>query len=58
MKILCKISDAVELFGRETVEKVIYLVDISGPDEMYITFTDMEMYDEANCVSFMYFEEC
>lgn len=56
MKILCKISDATELFGREIVEKVIYLCELSDPDEMYITFTDMEMHDEANCVSFMYFE--
>lgn len=52
-----KILKAVEEFGPNTVQEVKLLVDMADPDGAYTQFEDMYMFEHADCVAFLYFEE-
>jgi len=41
----------------EVVNEVRMIVEFSDPDGAYTTFEDQGMYDHAECVSMLYFEQ-
>jgi hypothetical protein len=51
-----KYKEAVSLYGSDVVDMVLQLVEVSDPDGMFSQFEDMDMYDEAECVSFFFFD--
>ena len=52
-----KIQEAIQNFGADVVEYVQMVVEFADPDGAYTTFEDRDMYDHAECVSFLYFED-
>jgi hypothetical protein len=52
-----KISSAREDFGNDIVDVVIEMVQMSDADGAYTIFEDNEMWDHAQVVSFLYFED-
>jgi hypothetical protein len=51
-----KIQEAITLYGRDIVNEVIMMVEMSDADGVYTTFEDMDMFDHSECVSMIYFE--
>jgi len=51
------LQEAVNCFGLEVVNEVRMIVEFSDPDGAYTTFEDQGMYDHAECVSMLYFEQ-
>jgi hypothetical protein len=51
-----KIQEAITLYGRDIVNEVIMLVEVSDADGVYSTYEDMGMFDHSECVSMIYFE--
>ena len=52
-----KIHEAVETFGLSVVQEVRMVVELADPDGAYTQFEDMCMFEHAECVSLLYFEE-
>lgn len=52
-----RLKQAIEIFGVDTVTEVVELVKISDADGAYTLFEDEGMFEEAECLSYMYFEE-
>lgn len=52
-----RILEAVESFGLSTVQEVRLLVNMADPDGAYTQFEDEGMFEHAECVAFLYFEE-
>jgi hypothetical protein len=52
-----KILEAVENFGLSTVQEVRLMVNMADPDGAYTQFEDEGMFEHAECVAFLYFEE-
>ena len=52
-----KIHEAVETFGLSVVQEVRMVVELADPDGAYTQFEDMGMFEHAECVAFLYFEE-
>jgi len=52
-----RIENAITQFGPKIVEDVQNMVELFDADGMYTTFSDKGMYEHAECVSFIYFEE-
>lgn len=52
-----KIHEAVETFGLSVVQEVRMVVELADPDGAYTQFEDMGMFEHAECVSLLYFEE-
>ena len=57
MAIKEKILEAVENFGLSTVQEVRLMVNMADPDGAYTQFEDEGMFEHAECVAFLYFEE-
>jgi hypothetical protein len=53
---MSKFEEAIELFGREVVSEVNTAVDMADADSAYVLFEDLNMFDHAGCVEFLYFE--
>ena len=51
-----KIQEAITLYGRDIVNEVIMLVEVSDADGVYSTYEDMGMFDHSECVSMIYFK--
>lgn len=49
-------KQAIEEFGAGVVRMVIQAVELTDPDMAWATFQDMEMFEHADCVEFLYFE--
>jgi hypothetical protein len=54
---MSKFEEAIELFGRHVVSEVNTAVDMADADGAYALFEDLNMYDHAECVEFLYFGE-
>jgi hypothetical protein len=52
-----KLTQAVENFGREVVAEVRTIVEFADADGAYTTFEDSGMFEHAECVEFLYFED-
>lgn len=52
-----KILEAVETFGLSTVQEVRMVVELADPDGAYTQFEDMGMFEHAECVALLYFDE-
>jgi hypothetical protein len=52
-----KISSARKDYGDEVVNVVIEMVQMSDADGAYVIFEDNEMFDHAEVVSLLYFED-
>jgi|LauGreDrversion4_2_1035121.scaffolds.fasta_scaffold54831_3 hypothetical protein len=53
-----KIQEAIETYGRDVVAEVRELVAISDPDGVWSTCQDMGMFEHAECIELLYFEDC
>lgn len=51
-----KIDEAVEVFGKDIVQEVMSVVEISDADGAYSMFEDMGYFEHAECVEMIYFE--
>lgn len=47
---------AIELFGRDVVADVELQVELADCDGAYTLFEDAGMFEHAECVEFLYFE--
>lgn len=47
---------AITEYGRDIVSDVVAIVNMSDPDGAYSQFQDLGMYEHAECVEFIYFE--
>jgi hypothetical protein len=52
-----KIQEAVNNWGSDVVSIVTDLVNLADADGAYVQFEDMGMFEYAECVEFLYFEE-
>lgn len=52
-----RVKLAIERFGLDTVASTLSSVALCDPDFAHTAFEDMEMEDNAACVSFLFFEE-
>lgn len=50
-----KLSEAIELYGKEVVAEVYSIVRMSDPDCAFIAFQDQGMFEHAECVEFLFF---
>ena len=50
------IKAAIEIYGRQKVEEIIELVEMSDPDGVYSIMMDFEDEDGAAIVEMIYFE--
>jgi hypothetical protein len=49
-------KQAIKDFGEGVVRMVIQAVELADPDMAWATFNDMEMFEHADCIEFLYFE--
>ena len=47
--------EAVGIFGKDVVDEVIAIVNLSDPDAAAIQFEDEDLDDHVSCVEFIYF---
>lgn len=52
-----KIQEAVKNWGSDVVSTVTEVVNLADADGAYVQFEDMSMFEYAECVEFLYFEE-
>ena len=52
-----RLREAIDCFGLEVVKEVRMIVQFSDPDGAYSNFEDEGMYEHAECVEFLYFEQ-
>lgn len=52
-----KIHEAVETFGLSIVQEVRMVVELADPDGAYTQFEDMSMFEHAECVVMLYFDD-
>jgi hypothetical protein len=52
-----RIEEAVKIFGEGVVYTVTELVNVCDTDGVYTTFEDMGMYEHAECLSYLYWED-
>lgn len=52
-----RILKAMEEYGKEVVSTVVEIVSVSDPDGAYVHFEDYGMYEHAECVEYIYFED-
>lgn len=52
-----RIDEAVKIFGAGIVTTVIELVDVCDADGVYTNFEDMGMYEHAECLSYLFWED-
>lgn len=52
-----KLQQAIEDFGKGIVSEVRTIVQFADADGAYTTFQDQGMYEHAECVEFLYFED-
>jgi hypothetical protein len=50
-----KIEEAIETYGKQVVDTVLMLVGVSDPDGAHNQLEDMGMYEEAECLEFLFF---
>ena len=50
-----KFLEAVNIFGKDVVDEVIAIVNLSDPDTAAIQFEDEDLDDHVACVEFIYF---
>lgn len=46
--------EAIELFGNDTVNEVMAVVELSDTDGAITMFEDMGKFDHADCIEFLY----
>lgn len=51
-----KVQEAITCFGRQVVNEVVFIVQMSDPDGAYTLFEDERMFDHSGCVEMLYFE--
>lgn len=47
--------EAVGIFGKDVVDEVIAIVNLSDPDAAYVQFEDEGLSNHVSCVEFIYF---
>ncbi len=52
-----KIQEAVKNWGSDVVSTVTEVVNLADADGAYVQFEDAGMFEYAECVEFLYFEE-
>jgi hypothetical protein len=52
-----KIAEAIKAYGREVVSMVLTMVSVGDADGCYTQFEDEGMYEHAECVEFIYFDD-
>jgi len=50
-------QEAITLFGKQIVNEVIEIVEMSDADGAWSLFNDQGMFEHAECVEFLYFEQ-
>ena len=50
-------QEAITLFGKTTVYEVIEIVEVSDTDGAWSLFSDQGMFEHAECVELLYFEQ-
>jgi hypothetical protein len=53
---MSRFEEAIELFGREVISEVDIAVDMADADGAYTLFEDLNMFDHADCVKFLYLD--
>jgi hypothetical protein len=56
-KAKARLHEAVKIFGQNIVIEVIELVKVCDTDGVYTTFEDMGMYEHAECLSYLFWED-
>ena len=56
-KTKARLHEAVKIFGLGVVVEVIDLVKVADADGVYVNFEDMGMYEHAECLSYLYWED-
>jgi len=56
-KVKARLHEAVKIFGTGVVVDVIELVKVADADGVYTTFEDMGMYEHAECLSYLFWED-
>jgi hypothetical protein len=52
-----KIQEAIENWGSDVVSTVREIVHLADADGAYVQFEDMGMFEHAECVEFLYFDQ-
>jgi hypothetical protein len=52
-----KLREAIDCFGIDVVREVKMIVEFSDADGAYSTFQDQGMFEHAECVEMLYFEQ-
>jgi hypothetical protein len=52
-----RIAEAIKEYGREVVSTVLTMVSIGDADGCYTQFEDEGMWEHAECVEMIYFED-
>ncbi len=52
-----KTAEAISIYGSDVVSTVIQMVEMSDPDGAHTMFEDEGMFQHAECVEFLFFEE-
>jgi|TARA_B100000768_G_scaffold177869_1_gene192721 hypothetical protein len=47
--------EAVDIFGKDVVDEVIAIVNLSDPDSAYVQFEDDDLKNHVACIEFIYF---
>ena len=47
--------EAVEMFGKETVDEVLMMVAMSDPDGAWALYKDFDDEDKVECIEFLFF---
>lgn len=48
--------EANDMFGSQVVSETMMVVQVADPDGAYSHFEDMGMFEHAECVEFLYFD--
>ena len=56
-KVKARLHEAVKIFGTGVVVDVIDLVSVADADGVYANFEDMGMYEHAECLSYLFWED-
>lgn len=52
-----KLKEAVNIYGAKTVDDVTSFVELFDADGAYVTFKEESMFDHAECLSMLYYED-
>jgi hypothetical protein len=53
-----KIKEAIDTYGSQIVSEVREIVSVSDPDGVWSMYQAMGMFEHAECIEALYFEDC